>query len=1137
MDNRRRWNRAALGVLVSICLAGGAVGCGGGDNPSGGSDTGQKQCPSERPVRCADDSCARSQVACDSDEPDVDAGDIPYAGADADAADSGDDAADVGEIVLSGEVVHLSSRTVLAAAPEPVDVDIQVNNPEQLQELVDSGAIFEAKVSSPDAEPIVVAATATASHAGEDSDVQLRVEIPPVENQLVGAQTRLEITLTGADESVYSLGMTSVRLRGEPRGPGVDDREAYRLDGVIAPTQIWTLDLDGDGDDDHLVSDINTQAESVLRAYRCEAGDGCEEVGTVGLSVSGPDGIVAPDMLREPADGECPSGFLGAAVTERSDAGEISSVEVVQVSISGEADGAQLDTTRQSFDLSGAAEASARTHAQTLMPRMLRDPDTGVCRPGLEVTASKPSVGANGSTKTSWATVVLDASGPVSGAEIVPNFDGLGSDQAEAARSGQLAMCWSNPAQSLLAGQSPQGVILSAFVLDGQPMLAAGQIGSDLPLSIQAVSAFYDPALLGDAFGSVACKLDDFDGDGKRDLAIGLAASEVYSTLGGAHGKPASIMLIDGLDGEQPKVGLLFEGADAGDWSLLGKDGVLHFQTGRAPQTRQSSGIPAAASFIFADDDGDDAGTGLRIDLQDTPSVPPGMSVPSFAHAGQPTSLTMTAQGAVITRKLHPNDSPRAFIPGGHLMGSHQVSDVDGTWLMSWFSGGIEAGGDADAASLVSSADKSYLRYLARTGPYIPVENGGVEGLSDLSTWRGGEGDQAFSAAVLEVQQADDGAPVKLRVAELLADTTRAHSGEGVEVDLDFSQVPNQGRDVVKFKAGSDLSSSLGMAGTDSCGSGDNCEGSNSVLLVFEGSDGAISTGVYEPGSERAISVKPSGLREALHTALSAGDPPLCGNTEHLLVDDSAGMLTEQLVVGDFGSGPMALLRGVCSAEAASVDAVVAVGVDGQVQVRAAGEQAASLVIADVLGLGTQQFLECRDAESGDAMNCECTQVIDGEFGGACRSEGASTLAINHPGATIVRALDADRDGCDDLMSDTGQVYSSRCDGRFSEVSVASAQSGDWLNFIPAPGPLQATSHNASRSNRSNGIMAGGGDDDDSGLEVLIERRALWALFPSSQPLQATSHNASRPNHISSGGENPLYTATSPKENVLYDGE
>ncbi len=432
----------------------------------------------------------------------------------------------------------MSPETILAHAPEPVTIGLEVSDVERVQKLLDAGATLRAQLLTASGERTVEARVKQGDSGEMTGTYNFRVEIDPgVDDgpQRVG----VKVELVTADETVRVLGEGVLRLRGDASALQFDGRDAYQLEGLVDPRRVWTQDLDGDGVEDHVVSDVDADGKPLLRVFRCHDGR-CESAGEV--SVAGADEIFTPDMLAAPSADSGPAGFLAAYVTERSPAGDIVAVEVLHVSLEDDGSGPVVKESRATIDLKEVG-ADATLHAQAIEPQMLLDAATGTYRPGLVVTRVLP-----GATGTTWQTVLLDEDGIVSKTGGVRSFAGLADADMEAARKGQLATCLPAGQSGLDPTKAPTGAIVAAFEVDGEPMLAAGPIDpADESMVEISIADFVDPATQQDTFGSVSCRLEDLDGDGADDLVVAVAGKDVYSKLGAAAGKPATLFVGHGI--------------------------------------------------------------------------------------------------------------------------------------------------------------------------------------------------------------------------------------------------------------------------------------------------------------------------------------------------------------------------------------------------------------------------------------------------------------------------------------------------------------------------------------------------------------------------------------------------------------
>lgn len=963
---------------------------------------------------------------------------------------------------VTGVLVSMSPATTLAHSPERVRIALRVDAPERLQELLKAGASLQARLVTASGPTVIEAGAIDGGVGSLTTDANLLVEIQPDASdgpQLVG----VDVELVDVDETVRSLGEGVLRLRGDATALALEDRDAETLAGLVAPDRVWTRDLDGDGVEDYVVSDIDESDMPLLRVFRCDA-DRCTPAGEASLAEAdgerpgrhlvtadglvSTDGILAPDMVAATE----PGGFLGAMVTARASGGGVETVVVLHLALD---DDGSLQESRAAIDLREVG-AAGTLHAQALKPQMFRDAATGSHRPGLVVTRTTP-----GDEATAWSTLHLDADGLVDETRDVRAFDGLSDAEMEAARAGQIATCLSAGQMSLDPSEAPTGAVLSAFVLDGVPRVAGGSLdATDGPMQVVAVDPYYDPQLHGDAFGSVACQLRDLDGDGLEDLVVALAAGDVYSTLDAADGRTASLLVAHGLSRVDAKralegAALVFEDADAGDWSLFHKQGLVYFRTGRDHALGVGHGVDVhAAAVLDPDSDQDgrpdvDAAGRLSFQVVDTPSCPRGLSVVSLERAGEPAALASQDGGDTVLRKLPGRrDADVSSAHGGLITEVVPWMAPEGMWLVADFGGGLRPGGAGEP--MLAPADRERLiGLLSSTGPFIPLpppSDGEVDSPGGVTL----VGAQVSSCdrCVVPVRIAQralaaDGTPTELSVSTLALKDGAIVESDKRTVTVDFGAVAESARSRVEFKAGAELSKAASAAAGG--GSGDDCDDTRPcpapgrLLLAFASDSGAISTGVLDLASNAPVVVEPSGLREELADALGLES-----------VDALAAVDIGYTVV-DLGGGPLAVLEGLHNADGETTDAMVAIDRRGAVSRRVFTlTPTTSLHFADVLGEGFDQLVHC-ETIAGE-VTCQTLQM-DAAGGGLHDLTGAGwSNAATVAGDVVIVAEDLDGDGCADLMTSRGELVSSLCDGRFAPAGLAL---GGWSAHL-AP----ATRHN-----------------------------------------------------------------------------
>jgi hypothetical protein len=1038
-------------------MLGGLSACGGGDGPGDAKLNNSVECPADKPIRCTDDSCATDAPSCPGEDP-PDPPDVPE--------------------TIDGEIVDLSPRTILAHAPEPVDVHLSVSDADRVQTMIDEGATWQVElVDGSGTEMLDAAATPLGADQtdSEQASYDFAVQFTP---GLAGGPQHAQVTVKLTDKSgeEFVWGDARLRYRGDVSALDFADREGYRLESLVAPTRGWTPDVDGDGIPDLVIRDVRADAaEPVLRVFKCD-GDRCEPAGVAALGSEGgdccltPDMIVAPDMIAEAGT----SGFLAAMNIRRSDAGVLSKVDVLRLELSTDDTGHTLTDTRATIDLRVAAEG-ARLHEQTLQPRLFLDRESGAYRPGLLITRT-----IEGAAGVVWTTMLLDDKGVVAKYGERPKFDSRNDAVISAALDGELATCFPAGASTQIPREIPDGMILSAFGSNEKPMLAVGAIDpADGLMHVFALDQTWDETTT-DSYGSASCKFKDLDGDGIEDLAIALASSEVYSKLGADSGAPAALLIAKGLAQADVKRAmaepeLLSDGIDAGDWEIFRNDDSivlrttrsLHPKRGRNTQTGKE--IQIAAKAVLGPSDNCDT----EACMPEVRSIPPAIHGIAIDNPRHPSSTEAIYNENRHVRKKPGRTSNTALVSstdhGGVLLSARQLVTSNGAWVLAQFGHGYGAGADRQAP-LQTSDPKTVFGWLSSTGPFLPIaapDGGDISDTSDIQ-FDSKPLDQT-TPLLYQFRQApddDDSGSIQISKIRVVNDRPVAEDKRTVEVDL--SGVTAASKKVVKFKTGAELSKSVNIAapgGDDDCNDADSCPSPSRVLVAMELEGGKILMGIVDPDSDDdgVMTAEETGLRQALIDELG-------------LQGEQAAALEASWSIYGVGGPPVLALRGTHTADGQTTEAVVTIDRDKQRTARTldAGQ---TLHFADVRGEGHDQIVECKVSGGGDDNEMLCGQTDHFASGGSGEGDGDVSAPMSIAGDAIATVIDVDGDGCADLVTNAGELLSSRCDGEFA----AAVQLGPWA--LHMPGAQRAQDYNAARSNKPTSIAVPdlGGDDDSFG--------------------------------------------------------
>jgi hypothetical protein len=1056
-------------------MGGGLAACGGDSDP-GGQDEEPEQCPAERAVRCPDDSCAADAEQCPGDEE---------------------------PRLIDGDIVAMSPTTILGHAPEPVSLMLSVDDAERVQALVDEGANWRVKLED-GSEVELIEATASPSTEGGEHDFV--VEFTPDADdgpKRVGLSIEL-VTGSDADAEVHSWGKVGLSLRGDASVLDFDGRDSYALEGVTNADRVWGDDLDGDGFGDLVVSNVQADAAGYLKTslhvFKCGA-DKCEPAGVVETGAAGGDQITTLDMMVAPdmTAADAPQGFLAAAVTQRSAEGHISSVESIRIELVQDGAAHKVRETRASIDIAGAI-GGARLHEQTLQPRLLLDRESGEHRPGVIVTRTIDNRGL-----LRWSTLVIDKDGVQSDFTGQRIFEGLNEEQTQSALGGRLAVCSPGDSKSLLPEKAPEGMILSAFEIDGKPAIGVASIPKiGGPVEVFLVEE-YDLDILfgehsgggqaGNEYGSVKCQLGDLDDDGLDDLLVSVGRAGTYDKLGGAAGQPASVLLAMGehsADAHQgvAKPELLINNVDASRTKALKKGDRLSLSTTPPAQSARAAGSISNRSartgrMVNLDLDVDDQGA-VSVSVLDTVSSPPGMPILSFDRIDAPEAIKGLRGNDIVLRKRPGRTSYANFTSGGPLTGSTQLVGDDHHLLLATFGPSI-ADNDTrqDGQAFLKSTDpETILGSIGTTGPFLPVQpsSGGgdldLDGLSDVLY--APKADDQTTPLLYQGLVNDRGAPTSLVTGKIILgeDRDMVLVNERT-IELDTSEVSLEGKRAVKFKAGAELSKSVNIAAPDGGGDCDDtnaCPHPGQVLLAFELDTGEVLTGVVDTEADAAVVLAQSALYQTLLDDLG------------LDADANLSGLRTALRIGHDGLEPIVILHGI-NVRGDDLDeadeAFVTIDRNGEVlshqSLRESSTQPVSL-FGDVLGEGSDQAVVCKPARDEGQVKC-----VVGAIGADAETSSERIIA----NGDVVCVVDVDGDRCADLVTDAGEYISSRCDGQFEPAAVELRQWQAHLvcgDGVGAPGPSEAQDYNTSRSNKPSSIAwdASDEDDDDDGLPTAL---------------------------------------------------
>jgi hypothetical protein len=117
-------------------------------------------------------------------------------------------------------------------------------------------------------------------------------------------------------------------------------------------------------------------------------------------------------------------------------------------------------------------------------------------------------------------------------------------------------------------------------------------------------------------------------------------------------------------------------------------------------------------------------------------------------------------------------------------------------------------------------------------------------------------------------------------------------------------------------------------------------------------------------------------------------------------------------------------------------------------------------------------MVKCEGGDDDDEVQV-CGQTSHFISAGSDEDDSDDSAPVSFEGDSIRTVVDVDGDGCADLVSDAGELLSSRCDGTFDPA----VQLAPWAFHMPRA--QQAQDYNSSRSNKPSSIAAPDDSDDD----------------------------------------------------------
>ncbi|MFU8805445.1 MAG: hypothetical protein ACNA8W_16655 [Bradymonadaceae bacterium] len=528
---------------------------------------------------------------------------------------------------------------------------------------------------------------------------------------------------------------------------------------------------------------------------------------------------------------------------------------------------------------------------------------------------------------------------------------------AEATEPDLVATCFPAGVKSQLEATAPDAMSIAVILADQDR-------GTHLVVG-PLVSARVSPGQLfpiADIEGeqNISCRMKDLDGDGVDDLIVsipdGPGSSSLYVMRGVSRtdGKrsPASVgapqLLLEKIDGRQ--------------WEIFQRSEEAHLQV-RAGGLDGFINATSGLRIAFTPE-GDDQ---FALSLISQQAFPPGTPLISV-FMSDATMAIQEGNDKVVRKKP---GRTAAGIAGaqddgttyGTLLSSHQLVSPAGIWTAATFFGSAELSENGDAL-LRFTEPETLVGWLSSTGPFIPVSHpdGGRYGEhTELLAIRCSEEDtcSGFESYVLSI----DGEELRVDKLSLVDGSPRVEAATTFALDFgEESQLTV--KNVVRFKAGADLSKRT--AATDPDDDGDGILTGAIAALVMD--DGLVL--VKELDKSTPALWQSTSLHESLLDELD------------LLQNDDLANLETALWVGSLGEKPFIALRGTSFTPDDSREATLLWSVDEGVEVLTD-----NIIFGDVLGLGHDQLVRLQSADELDA-DCE-----------APASPSSSPASPNPPGS------------------------------------------------------------------------------------------------------------------------------------------
>lgn len=1018
--------RKTLSLLLIASLTAAAAACVPDDPEETENRVNQNQedCPAERAYRCADDSCAAEAESCPGEEPDY-----PEA--------------------LAGEVLSMSPATVRGDEAQPVTIELRIDDAEALQKLLDDGAKFQISVKDSTGEELhhwdeLIDETVEATQAEGDEGLVTLVFTPSQEDRVrIRKQVEVQLSVDNGDGKLYAWGKRFLAFPDDIDNIGFDGRRVSDLEGITDLQRVWSDDLDGDGRQDLLILDEDEEASRLL-VFRCGA-DKCEPVGEVALAPEADQQIIAPDMISagsDEASGEFAIAFPSLYGTADGDLREVDHLTIRLVE-----DGDTFAVEEERATIALPIRDGRTWHEDTLRPRLIED-DSGNLTAGISLIALQQSSGT-----MYWEHSLLQHASEPYSQSLNVEFDGLEQAGQDAALMGQISVCPSDSSLRQGAMALPEGRLVSVFEADGTAMVAVSSSTSGQLIKPRVLPENI-AAQMGEG-ASAKCELVDLDGDGRRDVAFSVTTDEGQALL----------MALADASSDSVVVGepeLLIDGLSDDSWEFHGDGEDLRLVLTRGQANPPPGEMPEITHEI-----------GLEINVDDTDntiSVGVTNEAPAATDKRVDSSTTIVHTDAgyrLMSADKCGEDGVCSADVGGIFLGSEHLRSSGGQWIAAHFSGGIVEG---DESALLQQEDpKSIIGWLSTTGPFLPLStvsccyDGKASPLiiQELAMAGGDDedsDDDGVEAHLVELIVDEHGDATGLRLQDLaIVDGEPRVAGER-EIELDFSSTELATSNVVKFKAGAELSKTAAVMDSSDCDDQDTdsrpgrdgvCSTASSASLVFIMDSGELATAEIFGDTEQAQVSQVETSHEQTEGSVffdSLGGAPVLATRFPPILAPDVWESTSELSLGQ--------------------------GEDRQTLTRADSR----ILFGDFSGLGHPQILELTQAD-GDAEVCGTTNHLAMAGGEGQGDLDSIEAALDREGQSVcipseerISITDIDGDRCQDLVfPDSGRALLSRCDGSFepelAELREGSAHlAGDdgWVN--------KAQDYNSSRSNKTRSI-------------------------------------------------------------------